>query len=133
MPKGERETERDLICERQYQTLAIVKMQTSIGTFGPAYNPSTSLHDNQQQEDRPQKSTMLECPPSGSHRRFHEKPSTSIEGQETRKLKCAQCLLAYEKRAYFSKMKSAIVKYRRKMVVSEVRSGVLKSYLATNP
>jgi hypothetical protein len=62
------------------------------------YKP-TSLHDNQQQNYKPQKSTMPECPPSGSHIRFHWKPSTSIESQETRKLKCEQCLLAYEKRS----------------------------------
>ena len=126
MWKGERERERKISCERQYQTLAIVKCRRVSAHLAlrtilvQAYTTTNNKHTG------PKKSTMPECPPSGIHRRFHEKPSTSIESQETRKLKSAQSVLAYEKRPKISKMKSAIVKYRRKMDVSEVRSGVLK-------
>ena len=111
-----------MICERQYQTLAIVKCRRVSAHLAlrtilvQAYTTTNNKHTG------PKRSTMPECPPSSIHRRFHEKPSTSIESQETRKLKCDLSILTYEKRAYFSKMKSAIVEYRRKMVVSEIRS-----------
>jgi hypothetical protein len=63
--------------------------------------------------------------PSGTHRTFLGNPRRPIESVETCKLKFPESILAYERRAYFGKNKTVIVKKWQKTALLQMGSGGL--------
>jgi hypothetical protein len=70
--------------------------------------------------------------PSGTHRPFLGNPRRPIESLTACELKFPESIFAYEKRAYFGKNKTVIVKKWQKSAFSQMGSGSQTSYFLTS-